>query len=264
MADWEPGWDDIDERPEDLEREARRSRRWRRTLQAAAAFMITLMLWQVAALDVLLYPFRLFVTLAHELGHGVAAIVTGGRFVSLEVMGNGAGLAVTAGGSRFVVLQAGYLGAALFGGLLLILANRLRDARPLTALIGVLFGGAAFVLGADVGTRVIGAATGLVLVALARWGAAWLNTFALNLLAMVVALHALLDIWGLLGDLDVMASGAPNDALAMQRLTHIPAAFWGLLWIAASVIWIIFCAYWAFRRPARAAQRNHSDDGLAA
>ncbi|MCZ7546866.1 MAG: M50 family metallopeptidase [Anaerolineae bacterium] len=217
-------------------------------LVSAAALGATFLLWQVEALSLLVVPFRLFVTLVHELGHGAAAALTGGQFIALEVMGNGAGLATTSGGTRFIVLQAGYLGAALFGGLLLVLANRLRDPRPLTALIGVLCGGTALVLGRDLGTRVIGLATGLVLFALARWGRPWLNTFALNLLAMMVALNAVLDIWGLVNSLDVTLSGVPNDAVAMQAHTGIPALFWGVLWIALSVGWLLLCAYWTYWR----------------
>ena len=42
--------------------------------------MIALVLWQMQGLFFLAYPFRLFVTMIHELGHGMAAVLTGGRF----------------------------------------------------------------------------------------------------------------------------------------------------------------------------------------
>ena len=51
------------------------------------------------------------ITLVHELGHGLAAILTGGSFLYFEVFPNGGGLAHTSGGLRFVVIPAGYLGA---------------------------------------------------------------------------------------------------------------------------------------------------------
>jgi hypothetical protein len=217
-------------------------------LISLGAFGVVFTLWQAPALSGLLYPFRLFVTLVHEMGHGVAAVLTGGEFRSLQVMGNGAGLAATAGGSRFVILQAGYLGATLFGGVLLILANRVRSPRPLAGLMGMVVGGAALALGEDWGTRLLGLLTGLLLVALARWGAAWVNAFALNVLAMMVGLNAVMDIWGLLGSLRVTVSGTPNDALAMQELTGIPAAVWGLWWIAVSVGTLALCVYLTFVR----------------
>ena len=65
---------------------------------ALAAFLIAFVLWQVQGLGVLLYPFRLFVTMIHELGHGTAAILTGGSFLRFEVSEQGAGLAYTSVG----------------------------------------------------------------------------------------------------------------------------------------------------------------------
>ncbi|MCD4686712.1 MAG: M50 family metallopeptidase, partial [Anaerolineae bacterium] len=88
---------------------------------AAVAFMIALVLWQVQGLFFLTYPLRLFVTMIHELGHGMSAVLTGGEFLRFEVMERGAGLAYTSGGSRFIVIQAGYLGTAIFGATLLLL-----------------------------------------------------------------------------------------------------------------------------------------------
>jgi hypothetical protein len=102
---------------------------------ALTAFIIALVLWQMQGLFFLAYPFRLFVTMIHELGHGMAAVLTGGSFVRFEVTRRGAGLAWTSGGSRFFIIQAGYLGTALFGAGLLYLTHRVR--RPGRVAIGV-------------------------------------------------------------------------------------------------------------------------------
>jgi hypothetical protein len=88
-----------------------------------AAMGIVFVLWNIPQLDFILYPFRLFVTFVHEAGHGLAAILTGGRFEGFEVYSSGAGQALTVGGSRAVILPAGYLGAALFGAVLFYLVN---------------------------------------------------------------------------------------------------------------------------------------------
>jgi len=102
---------------------------------ALAAFLIALLLWQMQGLFFLAYPFRLFVTMIHELAHGMAAELTGGDFIHFEVTQRGAGLAWTSGGWRFFIIQAGYLGTALFGAALLVLTHRVR--RPGRVAIGV-------------------------------------------------------------------------------------------------------------------------------
>ncbi len=118
------------------------------TILAVGAFIIVLIVWQVAGMDGLLYPLRLFVSLVHELGHGLAAILTGGTFLRFNIYPNGSGVAFTQGGSPLAILPSGYLGAAAFGAVLFVLNNRLGAPRALTlgmagviALAVVLFSG---------------------------------------------------------------------------------------------------------------------------
>jgi hypothetical protein len=111
------------------------TRSQRDLLLAVAAFMIAFALWQMQGLFVLTYPFRLFVTMIHELAHGISAVLTGGTFVRFEVTPRGAGIAYTRGGSPFVIIQAGYLGTALFGAGLLYLTYH--NKRPGRVAIGV-------------------------------------------------------------------------------------------------------------------------------
>lgn len=105
---------------------------------AMIGFVIALALLQMQGLSFLTYPFRLFVTMIHELGHGLAAVLTGGDFVRFEVTKYGAGLAYTTGGSRFAIIQAGYLGTALFGAALLYLTRRTRQPGRIAMGLGVL------------------------------------------------------------------------------------------------------------------------------
>ncbi|GAB4418945.1 MAG: hypothetical protein Kow00106_15100 [Anaerolineae bacterium] len=115
-------------------------RRQRDLALALTAFIVALILWQVEALYWLMVPFRLFVTMIHELGHGLAAELTGGEFVRFEVTRRGAGLAYTRGGVPFIVIQAGYLGTALFGAGLLVLVHRVRQPGHVAVGLGLFLG----------------------------------------------------------------------------------------------------------------------------
>jgi len=114
--------------------------RQRNLAVALAAFAVALLFWQIEALSWVIVPFRLFVTMIHELGHGLAAELTGGQFLRFEVTRGGAGLAYTRGGVPFVVIQAGYLGTALFGAGLLIAAHRVRRPGRVAVALGVFLG----------------------------------------------------------------------------------------------------------------------------
>src|SRR5260221_5142196 len=93
-------------------------------LLAFLAFSLVFVLWQGSFNSGLLFPFRLLVTFVHETGHGLAALISGGRFLGFVVYENGSGLATTAGGNSLLVLPMGYLGASPIGAALLHTANR--------------------------------------------------------------------------------------------------------------------------------------------
>lgn len=107
---------------------------------AGVAFVLAFALWQLQDLSLITYPFRLFVTMIHEMGHGLGAILTGGSFDHFEVTKRGAGLAYTHPGSRFVIIQAGYVGTAIFGAGLLILTHRVAQPRIIAVGLGVIIG----------------------------------------------------------------------------------------------------------------------------
>jgi hypothetical protein len=181
------------------------------------------------------YPFRIFVVFLHEISHGLAAVLTGGRIVSIGLSVNEGGVCVTRGGSRFLTLTAGYLGSLLWGALFLLLAARRRRAPGVVALIGLFtlvvtllyvrtwFG---FIYG-------LLAATAFILVA------SKLKAEASEvLLAAIGVMSCLYAVWDIASDV-LLRSIPCSDASALAGLTGIPAIVWGVLWIATS-FWVIF------------------------
>jgi hypothetical protein len=205
-----------------------------------------------------MFPLRLLVTFVHELGHGMSAMLTGGTFVSFRVFGDGSGVAYTIGGSRIIILSMGYLGAALFGAILLYAANRVARVNTVASALGVFF----IVCGVIFGARgvndiqglggamlaaVIGFVSGLALIALGRVNRPSLTIFILNVLAFVIGFNAVNDIQALLQMQDVMLLGnIPNDAVALGRYTNISPTFWAMLWLALALAMMGAAAYGAF------------------
>ena len=60
------------------------------------------------------YPVRLFTTLIHELGHMVAAEISGGTWLDIGVDAYANGHVLSYGGSAALIAPAGYIGTALF------------------------------------------------------------------------------------------------------------------------------------------------------
>ncbi len=68
------------------------------------------------------YPITLLVTIFHETGHALFALITGGSVHGIQINNNGSGYAMVAGGLPLLVIPGGYIGSAIWGNLLLFVA----------------------------------------------------------------------------------------------------------------------------------------------
>lgn len=221
---------------------------------AALAFVIVLILWHVPQLSFLLYPLRLFVTFVHESAHGLAALITGGRFENFVIFANGSGVATTAGGSRELILPAGYLGAALFGAVLFYIANTVPYPRTIALVLGILVGVITILYTPLLSTGfLVGIGFAAVLIALWRWADRNINLLVLNVLAMITGLNAVLDLLTLVNNSQIGMGAVRNDAAAFsaQVAPIVPPVIWALLWAALALIMLGASLYFSVIRPLR-------------
>ncbi len=188
-----------------------------------------------------LYPLRLLETWAHELSHGLMALAVGGRVRTLRIFRDGSGLAFTTTPNerwrRFLVLSAGYPGAALLGAILLALRHVDAPGQVLSCLGGAM----AVTVVLWVRNLFGGVSLGLLGASLVAAGNLFSVLGARTLLALVgatISLNALTAIRQLYGNLWGMVDGQPHwsDAATVSRLVGLPAWFWATGWLALSVI----------------------------
>ena len=212
------------------------------------AGLTSLLLTMVPLLGLLNYPFRLLLTMVHELGHGLAALLTGGHFIRFVVYPNGAGLAYTAGGWRFAIIPAGYVGLALFGAGLIMLGRSHRWSRTVMAIIGggmmalsVRYG-LPSIFSADFLSGLLTTVSGVLFGGAFLWVAikaapGWI-IYLLHLVAIQAGLTAFSDLVGLIGISTRFFDAPANDAQSMAQLTFIPAVVWALLWAVMALVLI--------------------------
>ena len=103
--------------------------------------ILTIAIYSVPALRVAVWPLVLLSTLAHELGHGLTALVTGGEFHSFKLWADGSGVASSAGsGGRLqdaAISAGGLVGPAIAAALCLRLGSTPRGARGALGFLGV-------------------------------------------------------------------------------------------------------------------------------
>ena len=235
----------------DVNRAARR----RALLIACIAGVIVFVLWNIPQISqAILYPFHLFVTYVHEAGHGTMALLTGGHFLGFEIFADGSGQALTAGGSRLLILPAGYLGAALFGAVLFYLTNTGRYSRSISIALGIGLLIFSIIFGRfSITAFVVGAAFAAVLIVIGWKASRDINILVLNILAILTALNAVLDLFFLVNNSTAALGDVRNDAAAFSAgvFPLIPGAVWALLWALLAITMLGLAIWFSVIHPMR-------------
>ncbi len=199
------------------------------------------------------WPLMLLSTLVHELGHGLAAVLVGGDFVSLEMFADGSGVAATAhsGGrtARAVISAGGLVGPAIVAGGLFVVARTERRARiALGVLAGVLVLALVLVVRNLFGVAYVLVLSGL-LAAVVRFGSAWTARPVLVFLAVQLSVSVFSR-----GDYlftPVARTGAgtmPSDVALIADALLLPYWLWGGLCGLFSVA-VLLLGTWLYLRP---------------
>ena len=83
----------------------------------------------------LMYPFRLLTTFLHEMSHAIACWITCGSVHAIQVYDTEGGVTSYVGGCRVLIIPAGYVGAAIWGSLFVMMSGGQKTA---TGAAGVL------------------------------------------------------------------------------------------------------------------------------
>jgi hypothetical protein len=172
------------------------------------------------------YPVKLFVVLLHEVSHGLAAIVSGGSVVKIEISTNLGGLCHIRGGWPFLVLTAGYLGSMCWGGLILITASRTKAARFISLFIGsaVLLITAFYIR--NMAGLIFGILFSAVMIGLGRYATVEINRAVLKMIGLISVLYPIIDI----KDDLISRQVARSDATMFADRYFGTPLMWGLIW----------------------------------
>ncbi|MEN8375559.1 MAG: M50 family metallopeptidase [Gemmatimonadota bacterium] len=202
-------------------------------------FLAIWLLWPTP----LIYPLKLFVVLLHEIGHGLAAIATGGEIRSIAITPDQGGVCFCPGGNALLTLSAGYLGSLAFGVGMIEAARRGERLTRWALMIlgGLVLAFAALYVRTAFSLAVAVLAGGALLLAAGRLGHGG-RTLVLTFLGLTSALYALLDIRS-----DVLRRPhLDSDAAMLADLTGVPTLIWGLIWVgiaAGALFWTVRRGY---------------------
>jgi hypothetical protein len=186
------------------------------------------------------YPILLLSTLAHEMGHGLTAMVVGLEFDSFRLYADGSGVAMIggrAGGlSRAAAAAGGLIGPAVVGGFLFWLSARARFAKFALMALGALMIAACVLVVRNVFGLVFVGAAGASLFYIGRRFSPGIAQFTVALLAVQMALSVFSRADYLFTNTAMTGAGAmPSDVAQLADLLFLPYWFWGLVCGAISV-----------------------------
>ncbi len=208
--------------------------------------------------DVVFAPLTQFATMIHEMGHALACLATGGHVEGMTIVSDGAGhggLTFMRGGIPFIQAQAGYLGTAFFGCLLVYVGQFRKLSKHVLVAIGLVMTTASivFIGRALFSASFLQALFSLVWALALSGGIIWaglrLKERTANIVLLVLAVYTSLDslraIW-----IVVMASAASttvmSDASQMQSVYGLPAIFWAVSWALVSIVMLSFTVWYVY------------------
>jgi len=174
------------------------------------------------------WPLMLVSTLVHELGHGIAAVLTGGDFIRFEMFANGSGVAMTRGGIRALVSAGGLVGPAFGACALFFMARTEKRARIALGVVAVLLLVALALVVRNLFGVFFVASLAAVLLLIVKFGNAWAARFGLVFLAVQLALSVFSRGDYLFTDVAKTSAGnMPSDVAQMADALLLPYWFWG-------------------------------------
>ncbi|MCF6271753.1 MAG: M50 family metallopeptidase [Rhodobacteraceae bacterium] len=200
---------------------------------------VVFLLWNTPVM----LPLKILVVFFHELSHGLAAVLSGGRVESISLSPQQGGLAVTRGGSGFLITSAGYIGSLLIGVLVFLLAVRGRTDRAVMALLGGVLLLVAALYMRETFALLFSVAAGLAMLGSARYFNARVNDGALRVIGLTSMVYVPFDI---LSD-TILRSSERSDAYNLAQQFGGTAWLWGGVWLVISLVVI----WWALRKGLR-------------
>jgi hypothetical protein len=222
-----------------------RRRNYKRGFWAAVA--ITVAAWLLPLGGLVIYPFTLLATWAHEMGHGIMALLVGGEFMKLEIYPTLGGAASTFPGEGTLgpalVAAGGLLAPSILGAAVVAVSPRRGWAQGiLGVLAGLLALSVIFFVRNLFGIIAIAALAALLV--LAGWRLnPWWRFIVVQLIGIQLSLSPLRG-WRYLFVDRVTVGGQvlPSDTAAIGNALFGPYWLWGILILAFDLA-ILYGAY---------------------
>ncbi len=206
---------------------------------------LTALLYLVPYGEFLAYPLMLLSTLAHEMGHGIAAELVGGDFESFKIWADGSGVASWRGNvgsiQLAIVAAGGLLGPAIAAAIGFAVGRTIRGARGALIAVAIILALALLLVVRNLFGVIFVSIVLAGCVLAARKASGEVAQLVLIFLAVQLALSVFSRGDYLFTPVARTANGVmPSDVGQMEAALFLPYWFWGLGCGAVSVVVLLY------------------------
>ncbi len=210
--------------------------------------VLSVILSKVPGAELFFTPLNQFATMVHEMSHAIMCVLTGGHVSGMTIVADGqghGGLTMSQGGLSFLVVQAGYLGTALFGCFLVYLSQFHRLSKGILVGMGSIMGIASlFFIAPTLFSPIFVQALfsllwGVAMSAVTIYLGIKLKDSKANLVVLFLAIYTAMDSLRSISvvlSASIFGSTAWSDATVMEHMFILPSIFWSFLWATLSVV----------------------------
>ncbi len=256
-----------------VERKVRRQIVHTSLIISLLAFVAILVFWYVDSMSGFVHPLRMFVNNIHGGITAFAIQLSGGTVQSITLSPAGAYLIKYQGGTDALILSAGYIGSALLGAAIFFVANRTPHlVRGLAVITGIFTVGFLLLFirpdqTGDVVSLAICVGLGILLILLGwkgkgdinqLWSRRTLVQITMNIVAMMTALHVILDLNHLL-QAPAEINGVVTNTVAAFAERVMPATSVQAIayaWALIAILLLALAVYSSMFKPLRQIPKN--------
>ncbi len=205
----------------------------------ACILIITLFFWN----SIFLFPIKFFTVLIHEISHGIAAIISGGRVIELQIDFDLGGKCIVEGGSQFLIAFSGYSGSIIIGSIIFYSTyNNFKTFSVFLLCIII----SLFAIN-SINNQLISFTTILFCLALfiiTKIRNEFISNLILRLIGLISCLYVIYDIKE-----DILSSNTYlSDADIIAEISGLSPTLWGIIWLIISLTMIIIALKYAIKK----------------
>ena len=209
---------------------------------------------------------KIFAVFMHELGHSLMAVIFGNGIQGFRINLDESGYALTLPKSQFsafMIANGGYLGSVLFAILILYL-RRTSIKRFILGAAAILLLGVSIAYGKSVFTIIYAAIFAGFVLLLYMLHNEKINDWVIDIIGVASAAYAVYDTFvdTILLQLNLRLHWIQGwktvqpltDAVQLEKMTHVPAMIWGIIWLVIACL-AIYSMITTHGRPVRSRKR---------